>query len=61
MFYLTAAIYVIGWFVYVLLAEGEVQPWADTSQVGAPVDTKVDAEDVADNEASKSMLTTSKI
>ena len=61
MFYLTAAIYVVGWVVYVLLAEGEVQSWADTSPVGAPVDTKVDAEDVADNEASKAMLTTSKI
>ncbi|KAK2181869.1 hypothetical protein NP493_378g02034 [Ridgeia piscesae] len=60
-FYLTAAIYVVGWVVYVLLAEGEVQSWADTSPVGAPVDTKVDAEDVADNEASKAMLTTSKI
>ena len=51
----------VGWVVYMLLAEGEVQPWADTSQVGAPVDTKVDAEDAADSEASKSMLTTSKI
>lgn len=60
-FYLTAVIYVVGWAVYMILAQGDVQSWADVSQVGAPVNMKVDEGDLDDKEASQSMLTTSKI
>ncbi|KAI0235353.1 Sialin [Lamellibrachia satsuma] len=60
-FYVTAVIYVLGWAVYVLLAQGEVQPWADVSQVGATVDTKVTEEDLTADGASQSMLKTSRM